>query len=137
MTNFKLLFIAIFGALTLASCSDDPQPMEWECPAYDQTEISVEFTPGFYTQALIMAKPGCSGEVTLLCTNYSEIFIDENAQDLGLMGCTATKVGGNGVKFTFKPIDLSDDTTILGMVSIGAKNKNGTTISNLQIGRES
>lgn len=136
MNNLKLLFIAIFGVLALASCSDDPQPMEWECTAYDQTEISVQFTPGFYYQGQIMAKHGYSGEVTLVCLNFPEIAIDENANDLVNLGCTATKLGERSVKFVFKPILLPDNATMTGMVSIVGKNKNGVTICNLQIGRQ-
>ncbi|MDE7376313.1 MAG: hypothetical protein K2N16_05650 [Muribaculaceae bacterium] len=138
MNRIKLLIIVIAAMLAMASCGDDtPALMEWECPVYDQTEISVQFTPGFYTQGQIMAKRGYSGEVTLVCTNYSEIFIDENAKELVNLGCKASKVGDNGVKFTFSTINLPDDTTMTGMVTISAKSKNGTTTCTFQIGRES
>ena len=137
MTRLKLLFIAIAAMLVMASCGDDaPAQMEWECPAYDQTEISVQFTPGFYTQGQIMAKSGYNGEVTLVCLNYPEIFIDENAQDLVNLGCTATKVSGRSIRLKFKPILLHDGATMTGMVSISAKSKNGTATCNLNIGRE-
>lgn len=136
MNKLQLFIIAIASMLGLASCGSDPEQMKWECPAYDQTEISVVFNSGFYTEGQIMAKHGYSGEVTLVCVNYSEIYLEDNAGALANMGCTAEKVSANSVKLVFEPMVLPAGATITGNLAIQGKSKNGTTVCNLLIGRQ-
>lgn len=137
MKQLKQIIRVIAAMLALVGCSSgDPERMLWECPAYDQTEISVQFTPEYYMQGQIIAKAGYSGEITLVCVNYPEIFIETNSFDLEKIGCTATQTGKNSVKLAFKPVVLPDGATVTTQFALTGKNKSETTVYNLQIGRQ-
>lgn len=138
----KLLFIAtvLFTVLSLSSCKeDDPNPMIWEFSNYDREAISAVYSPDYVNQVAIVAPPEYSGDITLKCTNYSQLTLNANTADgtfkSAEAGFTVIKIDDNTLKITFEPIPATGEKEIYDVVSADGKNGKETGITNISVGR--
>lgn len=138
----KLLFIAtvLFTVLSLSSCKeDDPNPMIWEFSNYDREAISAVYSPDYVNQVAIVAPPEYSGDITLKCTNYSQLTLNANTAD-GIFksagaGFTVIKIDDNTLKITFEPIAAAGENGIYETVSADGRNGKETGMTNMSVGR--
>lgn len=137
----KLLFIAtvLLTVLSFSSCNEDePVPMIWEFSDYNSGAVSVTYSPDFVNQAAITADSDFSGDITLKCTNYSQLMIDANNNDGSFKseaaGCYVRKIDGNTLKITFDPIVIGESWPS-EVISVDGKNGKNSNVSNIYIGR--
>lgn len=138
----KLLFIAtvLFTVLSLSSCKeDDPNPMIWEFSNYDREAISAVYSPDYVNQVAIVAPPEYSGDITLKCTNYSQLTLNANTADgtfkSAEAGFTVIKIDDNTLKITFEPITAAGENGIYETVSADGRNGKETGMTNMSVGR--
>ena len=137
MNRIFLFAAVILSALSFASCSDDaPAQLIWEFSNYDNKEITAVYAPDYVNQVQIVAKPDCSGDITLKCTNYTSLSFKGNNADGSFKsastGCAVTKVNDNTLRISFTPIEdvgaegIYDTFIVEG---ISGRNMNSTNIS--------
>lgn len=138
----KLLLIAtvLFTVLTLSSCKeDDSNPMIWEFSNYDREAISAVYSPDYVNQVAIVAPPEYSGDITLKCTNYSQLTLNTNNADgtfkSAEAGFTVIKINDNTLKITFEPIAADGENGIYETVSADGRNGKETGMTNMSVGR--
>ncbi|MBO5444463.1 MAG: hypothetical protein J5995_03860 [Muribaculaceae bacterium] len=82
MNRLLLIATVLFTVLSFPSCKeDDPTPMVWEFSNYDREAISAVYSPDYVNQVAIVASPEYSGDITLKCTNYSQLTLNANNAD--------------------------------------------------------
>ncbi|MGM9860388.1 MAG: hypothetical protein ACI31C_06500 [Muribaculaceae bacterium] len=101
------------AAVALTSCGeDDPIVMTWKFSDYDQEAVSAVYTPEFVNQVSVVATPEHEGGITLECTNYGKVIInDVDAQGVYTnreAGFSVTKAGSNSLRIEFEPIDAPE-----------------------------
>ncbi len=139
MNRITLISIITLLSITFMSCSDDgPMPLQWEIADYDTEEISVGLSPAYYIQGQIIAKAEYSGELIMLCTNYSEVIPETNAGDVftaAELGLTIERIAPASIRIKFDPItELSaGEATIT--VGFTGKRKGESNIAMFNIGR--
>ncbi len=138
----KLLLIAtvLFTVLSLSSCKeDDPNPMIWKFSNYDREAISAVYSPDYVNQVAIVAPPEYSGDITLKCTNYSQLTLNANNADgtfkSAEAGFTVIKIDDNTLKISFEPIAATGENGIYETVSADGRNGKETGMTNMSVGR--
>lgn len=138
----KLLFIAtvLFTVLSFFSCKeDDPIPMIWEFSNYDREAVSAVYSPDYVNQVAIVASPDYIGDITLKCTNYSQITLNTNNADGTFRsdnaGVTVIKIDDNTLKITFEPIEATGENGIYDVVLVDGRNGKKSSVSNMLISR--
>ena len=138
----KLLFIAtvLFTVLSFFSCKeDDPIPMIWEFSNYDREAVSAVYSPDYVNQVAIVASPYYIGDITLKCTNYSQITLNTNNTDGTFRsdnaGVTVIKIDDNTLKITFEPIEATGENGIYDVVLVDGRNGKKSSVSNMLISR--
>lgn len=138
----KILLIAtvLFTVLSFSSCKeDDPVPMIWEFSNYDREAVSAVYSPDYVNQVAIVASPDYIGDITLKCTNYSQITLNTNNADGTFRsdnaGVTAIKIDDNTLKITFEPIEATGENGIYDVVLVDGRNGKKSGVSNMLISR--
>lgn len=115
-------------------------PLQWEIADYDTEEISVSLSPAYYIQGQIIAKAEYSGELIMLCTNYSEVIPETNdgnvftADELGL---TIERISPASIRIKFEPITELPAGEATITVGFAGKRKGESNIATFNIGRRS
>lgn len=141
MKNLSALLAVFFMVISISSCHEDgPIPMIWEFADYNTEEITAAYTPDYYNQVQISAKPGYKGEITLKCTNFPIVTFLSWGTDKTLVnnecGYTLTKVSDNTVKISFSPISLPDNANeVSDFVGITGSNGKESSSTNMAISR--
>ncbi|MGN1246665.1 MAG: hypothetical protein ACI4UN_08515 [Muribaculaceae bacterium] len=143
MRKFLLVASVMLAMLAATSCDDgdEPTPMTWEFSDYDVEQISAVYAPDYYAQVQINAKPGCTGEITLKCTNFPVISFMTWDSDRVLVndecGFSVTQVNDNTIRLTFTAVKATSgsDKVIEAYVGINGKSNGETAATNLRITR--
>ena len=140
MKELLLIAAVIFSALSLSSCKeDDPVPMIWEFSNYDREAVSAVYAPDFVNQVAVAASPEYSGDITLKCTNYSQITLNANNADgtfkSAEAGFTVIKIDDSTLKITFEPIEATTENGIYEFVSADGRNGKEIVMTNMSVGR--
>lgn len=110
MKHISLIAAVGIAAVTLSSCGEeDPIVMTWKFTDYYREAVSAEYTPEFVNQVSVVATPEHRGGITLECTNYGQVIInDVDAQGVYTnreAGFSVTKAGSNSLRIEFEPVE--------------------------------
>lgn len=113
MKHISLIAAVGIAAMTLSSCGEeDPIVMTWKFTDYDREAVSAEYTPEFVNQVSVVATPEHRGGITLECTNYGQVIInDVDAQGVYTnreAGFSVTKAGSNSLRIEFEPVEAPE-----------------------------
>lgn len=138
----KLFIIAttLITALLFSSCTgEDPAAMIWEFSSFDNEAVSAVYAPDYVNQVAIAANDDYSGELTLTCTNYPEISIDEYTDDGTFVnveaGFSITKTDSRTLKIVFTPVANVGEDGIYANVSVSGSNNKERNVTNMSVSR--
>ena len=142
----KLILIAtvIFMSVVMSSCKEDEAaPMIWEFSSYDKEAVSAVYSPEYYVQVAIEVSSDYNGEITLTCTNYSNLSIDAYTNEGNFVceeaGFSITKIDGRTLKIVFTPISNVGEDGINTYVSVSGNNnkeRNTTSMSIVRLNKK-
>lgn len=135
MNYLKLMVASFIAAPLLWSCKEDePIRLEWNVASSPVDNFEIFYSPEFHPSVMINAALG-AGEVTLTCTNFTEIFFDsptvESSYDSEECGFSVTKTEKNVLKFTFEKLESADDVN--DMITVCGNDGHTTVYSSIMI----
>lgn len=133
MKKIGFMFSVLLAALPLASCSEDePARMEWKVSASPEDNFDISASPLFYPSVLINALPG-EGTVTVTCTNFSKIAMENPAFTSVGCGFTVEQTAPNELTFTFAGYDADEMRT--EMIFVSARDGKGESLAAIGVNR--
>lgn len=139
MKHISLIAAVGIAAVALTSCGEeDPIVMTWKFTDYDPEAVSAVYTPEFVNQVSVVATPEHRGGITLECTNYGQVIInDVDAQGVYInheAGFSVTKAGSNSLRIEFEPVEAPEGGTY-GTITVDGRQGNDLYYTVISVSR--